>query len=85
MSVSIPVVGRLLGQAVLYDEYKGDVAQARRAAEAELAEATNKGEPARLADALLARGIVHLLQGEPPAALASFGEIERLVPDDWPC
>ena len=83
IAISIPLVNEALGHSVIYEEHKGDYAQARRIAEASLASARQADNPAVLADALLARGVVHLLQGEPPAAIRCLDELERVVPDDY--
>jgi CHAT domain-containing protein/tetratricopeptide (TPR) repeat protein len=58
-----------LGSSVTYEEHKGDFEQASKVAEAALSEAYRRSNGAVLGDALIARGIVHLLQGEPPAAI----------------
>jgi CHAT domain-containing protein len=83
VEISIPFIDDALGHSVIYEEYKGDYERARRIAEERLKEARQQGDPALLADALLARGVVHLLQGEPPAALQRFQELEGTVPDDY--
>ncbi|MGH2541174.1 MAG: hypothetical protein ACRDIB_00160, partial [Ardenticatenaceae bacterium] len=75
-------VSQQLGDSIIYEELRGDFAAARRLAEEELGRAEATGDNTVIADALLARGGVHLLQGEPLAALASFAEAERLVPGD---
>jgi CHAT domain-containing protein len=81
-SSALPPVGDLLGRSVIYEEYKGDYARARRAAEDELSAARRQEDPVVLADALLARGLVHLLQGEFAAALTCFEEMDRVGADD---
>jgi CHAT domain-containing protein/tetratricopeptide (TPR) repeat protein len=79
---TIPYIDEELGHSVLFEEYKGDFARARQAAEASLMKARKSDVQTELADALLARGIVHVLQGEPKAAVACFDECERSVPSD---
>jgi CHAT domain-containing protein len=68
--------------SVLYEEYRGDLAGARRLAEQGLAGARRKGAPAGVADALLALGAVELLAGYAGAALGRFVEAEGLTPKD---
>src|SRR3712207_6804612 len=80
--MTVPIVDGYLGGSVIYEEHKGNFAEARRVAEERLEAARRGDDPTELADALLARGIVHLLQGEPPAALACLGQLEGLVPHD---
>jgi CHAT domain-containing protein/tetratricopeptide (TPR) repeat protein len=82
VTISIPFVDVALGHSVIYEEYKGNYAEARRIAEGALEAARQGSDPAILADALLARGVVHLLQGEPPAALRCCEELEAGVPGD---
>jgi CHAT domain-containing protein len=83
LSLSIPLIDNVLGGSVIYEEYKGNFAQARRIAEAALIDARGQKNRKALADALLARGVVHLLQGEPPLALKCFQELEQAVPSDF--
>jgi CHAT domain-containing protein len=78
----LPAVDALLGQSVIYEEHKGDFARARQCAEERLDQARRQGSPEPLAEALLARGVVSLLQGEEAAALSSFEEGEGLVGAD---
>jgi hypothetical protein len=68
MNLSIPFIDEALGHSVIYEEHKANYQQAQLLAEAKLDAVHDGGDPTLLADALLARGIVHLLQGEPPAA-----------------
>jgi CHAT domain-containing protein len=82
LSIPIPFIDDALGHSVIYEEYKGNYNQAQRIAEEKLNDARQQGDPALLADALLAWGVVHLLQGEPPAAIRCFQELEQTVPDD---
>ena len=72
LHITIPLIDAALGGSVIYEEYKGDFAVARRIADAALATARTTGDPSQLADALLACGIVRLLQGEPLAALCVY-------------
>jgi CHAT domain-containing protein len=71
-----------LGHSIVYEEQKGDFAAARNLAEAGLSQARQQNEPAGLADALLMRGLVHLLLGETAAAVACFQETRQVVPGD---
>lgn len=80
--LTLPHINEALGRSVIYDEYKGDFSAARSIAEQQLDAARSSAAPSSLADALLARGIVHLFQGEAGAALGCFAEIERIVPGD---
>jgi tetratricopeptide (TPR) repeat protein len=82
MYPAIPYIADTLGHSVIYEEHKGDFAHAREVAELELINAQRSGDLGRLADALLARGVVHLLQGEPPQAIQYFEELQRTVPSD---
>lgn len=82
VSRSTGTADKLLGNSFIYEEYKGDFAQARRAAESALRLARADKNPEKIADALLLLGLVQTLQGEPTSALTSFGEIESLVPND---
>lgn len=81
--LKIPIVGKELGETIIYELYRGNFECARKVAEENLQMAQNrKRTDDVLADALLARGIVHLLQGEPTAALKHFQEIEQTFPND---
>ncbi len=71
-----------LGRSLYYEELKGDFAHAAALADAGLAEAERHGEASGLADGLLGRGLVHILQGEPAAALRRLERVEQLVPHD---
>ena len=83
LMVAPPVVAEALGGSVIYEEYKGDFAKARSLAEAQLTQAQQAGDSSLLADALLARGVVHVLQGEPSAAIKCFQSIHETVPSDF--
>jgi CHAT domain-containing protein len=80
--MSFPHIASALGHSILYEEQKGDLAQARQLAEQALERARRQQDPGDLADALLGRGIVHLLQGEPRPALACFEQSEQALPQD---
>jgi CHAT domain-containing protein/tetratricopeptide (TPR) repeat protein len=82
VDIVVPHIDTALGSSVIYEEYKGDYERARQLAEQRLSEARGQSDRAQLADALLARGIVHLLQGELAAALDYFSEVEHVTPDD---
>jgi len=83
LSVSIPLVDVALGGSIIYENYRGDFVKARRIAESALNEARGGKKPKLLADALIARGVVHFLQGESPLALKCFQELEQVVPSDF--
>ncbi len=80
--ISFPHLDDLLGHSIIYGEYKGDYAKATRVAEEQLNLARGQGDPTCLADALLARAVVHLLSGESRGALACLDQIGPLVQDD---
>jgi len=67
---------------VIYEEHKGDFARARELAETHMNNARQSSDLSTLADALLARGLVHLLQGEPSRAINCFEELQQLLPSD---
>lgn len=71
-----------LGQSVVYDDYKGDFERARQIADHWLYQARQEGDANMSADALIWRGIVHIMQGEPVAATSCLAEAERLAPHD---
>jgi CHAT domain-containing protein len=71
-----------LGFSGFYEEHKGNFAQARQLADRLVNGSRQAGDPSAVADALLTRGFVHLLQGEIRRASSCFGEVERLVPHD---
>lgn len=89
MTITVPFkfipssIAAALGDSVIYEEYKGDFAQAAALAEAQLQRARMSEDPTILADALLARGIVHLLQGDLATAHACFREIDESLPNDF--
>lgn len=68
----LPAIAQPLGDSVVAEEYRGDFAAARAAAEQALDSAQAGGDPLALADALLSRGVVHLLQCESARAVACF-------------
>ena len=70
-----------LGGSIAYEECKGDYAKARRLAESWLTEARKNSNDDTLADALIGRSIVHLLQGEAADAAARLDEASRLTTD----
>jgi CHAT domain-containing protein/tetratricopeptide (TPR) repeat protein len=80
----VPFVDDILGHSIIYEEYKGDYDHALKLIEEKLDHARINGSPTIIADALLAKGIVHLLRGEPPAATTCFNEINNIVSDDAP-
>lgn len=82
MQVTIPFVHEDLSYSVVYETYRGNLAQARAAAESALAQAQQQSDPAALADAWLAYGVVNLLQGDFNSALACFEKIKPITPTD---
>lgn len=82
MADALDAAGSLPLASIVYAEFKDDFAQARAQAESQTAAARQVADPQRLADALLALGVVRLLQGEPAAAAAHFRELETLLPAD---
>lgn len=81
VTIPIPYIGEALGGSVIYEEYKGDFATARRIADEAITQARRAARPAELANALLAGGIARLLQGEIHAALACLEEAAGCAPD----
>jgi tetratricopeptide (TPR) repeat protein len=71
-----------IGQSVVHEEHKGNFGQARLIAETSVQSARESNDPIALADALIVRGMVHLLLGEPGAAIRSCEEAQRLVSRD---
>jgi CHAT domain-containing protein len=82
MVFEIPYIAPAIGHSVIYEEYKGNFIEARRTAQRQLDNAKQQKDPTALADALLALGIAHLLQGECSAAIAYFHEMGENVPSD---
>lgn len=82
ITVSIPYIDKALGHSVVYEQYKGNFAEARWTIVTALRQARQSGNAEKIADALLACGVVRLLQGEPAAALPYFAEVERAAPGD---
>jgi len=81
-SFEVPFVDEYLCHSIIYEEYKGDYNRALLAVKEKLDHARVNGSAATIADALLAKGIVHILRGEPSAAIACFREIENVISDD---
>ncbi len=71
-----------LGQSIAYDDCKGDFKRARVLAEKWLHQARQAKDTDTLADALICRAIVHLMQGESRPATACLQEAGQLVPND---
>jgi hypothetical protein len=78
--LSPPGIADALGGSVIAEEFRGDFAAARAAADHALDRARADGRG--LADALLASGVVHLLQHREQAALACFEESGRAAGGD---
>lgn len=64
LQIALPLIDEALGSSIIYDELKGNFAAARTLVETHLTAARQTGTAAQLAAALLACGVVHLLQGE---------------------
>jgi CHAT domain-containing protein/tetratricopeptide (TPR) repeat protein len=79
----VPFVDRELGSSIIYEECKGDFRKARLIAQKALDEARRGTDAAALGDALLARGVVHLLQGECASAVGCFGEVTGSSEFGW--
>jgi CHAT domain-containing protein/tetratricopeptide (TPR) repeat protein len=77
-----PEIADALGGSVIAEEYRGDFAAARVAADRALERARAESGSQGLADALLASGVVHLLQHREQAALACFEESGRVAGAD---
>lgn len=82
VAIHFPGIDAALGHSVIYDEHKGDLVRAHEIAEQQLTQARQGHGSVALADALLARAVVHLLQGEPTAALRYCDEIAQLSSAD---
>jgi CHAT domain-containing protein len=71
------LIGDLLGDSTIYEERRGNFADARSVIEAHLARGRHD-DPLQHADALFALGIVQMLQGELSAARRNFHEVDAL-------
>ncbi|MBV9174525.1 MAG: hypothetical protein JOZ81_31070, partial [Chloroflexi bacterium] len=71
-----------LADSIIYEEHKGNFAAARLLADSALAEARASNVSDDVADAFLERGVVHILQCEPAAAVDSLKEVGTVVPSD---
>jgi hypothetical protein len=71
-----------LGRSLVYEEQKGNFNAAREFTAAKLSLARLQDYPDALADALLAHGLVLLLQGKTAAAADCFQETQQVVPGD---
>lgn len=69
----LPVVGEILGGTPIWEEWHGDFSQALIAAEKAVSDAT---DPSARADAVVARALVALLQGD-------LYESRKLLQDQW--
>jgi tetratricopeptide (TPR) repeat protein len=79
---TVPLIADALDHSVIYEEHRGDFAQARRIAEMALNQARRRGEPTTLADAWLGLGIIHVVQGRTRAATECVQQAQQLVPQD---
>lgn len=77
-----PEVLAALGGSILYDEHRGDLGRAKRAAQDQLDRALAAADPLAQADAWLAKGMTHLLAGEPLAAGACWERVRELASGD---
>lgn len=77
--ILIPLISKQLGHSLCYEEHKGHYKQASELAASSVEAARNSGNITQLADALLASGVVYLMQGKPTAAMNYFTEIEQLA------
>src|SRR4051812_39318452 len=71
----LPIIGEALGQSPLYDEWKGDFALAAAVANTALHSADDASRPV----ALMATGLVHLLQGEILNAREALRQVASLA------
>jgi CHAT domain-containing protein len=71
-----------LGQSVAYDDFRGNFDRARQISQQWLEQARQTGDPSELAEALIWRGIVHIMQGELLAAMECTAEVGLLAPQD---
>jgi CHAT domain len=76
--LSTPVVREALGGSVIYEEYRGDLAQARTLADEAVAAGRSSDAADGLAEGLVARAVVLVLQGNLRDARADLIEIEGL-------
>jgi len=82
LPVPIPFVADLLGHSTIYEEQRGDFVRAQQIAAQQLVAAQQAGDPRQLADALLARGVVHLLQGEVSSGLTCLEAAQQQAAGD---
>jgi len=80
MTLFSSALAAALGASVVYEEYRGDFAQAAQVAAAELTAAQQGRDMTALSAARLGQGVVYWLQGEPLAALASFAAVDTTAP-----
>lgn len=73
-----PRLDHALGDSIIYEENRGDFAEANRLAEENLARARAKQDMEQIADALVARGVTHLLSFDLRSAESCFTEADRL-------
>ena len=78
----LPVIGEALGYSPVWEEWKGDFARAREQAEFAVGAAGQRGDKRALADAVLARSLVHILQGEVHAARKLLAANEACLSSD---
>jgi CHAT domain-containing protein len=71
-----------LGQSVAYEDYRGNFDRARQISQQWLAQARQMGDASALAEALIWRAIVHIMQGELLAAMMCTAEVGCVAPQD---
>src|SRR6478672_2025396 len=78
----IPFIAEALGNSLIYEEYKGDFALARKIAQ-DAFEASRAGSDLQVkADAHLALGLIQILQGDLHEARSTLAEVGRICPED---
>ena len=82
MQIIIPFVDEALDRSIVYETYRGNLAKAEEIVEQALAEANHQTDPAMLADAWLACGVVNLLRGDLATAQNCFKEISQTASID---
>ncbi len=82
MSSLVPKLGQVLGLALYGEDLRVDFVSVGQIAEARLQKALSARDSNHLAEALLSRGVVHLLQGEISAVTKCFDESLCQMPDN---
>jgi hypothetical protein len=71
-----------LGQSIAYEDFRGNFDRARQISQQWLEQACQTGDTSALAEALIGRGVVHIMQGELLAAMECTIEAGRVAPQD---